>query len=132
LVVEPSLLPRWVKEAVVVITCSAQKTQYCVEGHSHALRREHLDDQQVKAIQTHSFDGFSQPEQSIFRFSHKAAANPKSLTAVDYQQLQVLGLSNETILEILGVVWANTAMNMIVDALGVMRTQNQKEELRLD
>jgi uncharacterized peroxidase-related enzyme len=132
LVVEPSSLPRWVKEAVVVITCSTQKTQYCVEGHSHALRREHLDEQQVRAIQTHSFEGFSDPELSIFRFAHKAAANPKSLAASDYQQLQAQSLSNEAILEILGVVWANTAMNMIVDALGVMRTQHQKEELRLD
>ena len=132
LVVEPSSLPRWVKEAVVVITCSAQQTQYCVEGHSHALRREKLSEQQIKSIQTHSFEGFSDPELSIFRFAHKAAANPKSLAAADYQRLQSQGLSNETILEILGVVWANTAMNMIVDALGVMRTQHQKEELRVD
>lgn len=133
LVVEPSTLPRWVKEAVVVITCSAQQTQYCVEGHSHALRREKkISEQQVKAIQTHSFEGFADPELSIFRFAHKAAATPKQLAPADYQKLQGLGISNETILEILGVVWANTAMNMIVDALGVMRTQNQKEELRLE
>ena len=79
LVVEPSTLPRWVKEAVVVITCSAQQTQYCVEGHSHALRREKLNDQQVKAIQTHSFEGFSEPELSMFRFAYKAAATPKLL-----------------------------------------------------
>ena len=131
LVVEPSTLPRWVKEAVVVITCSAQQTQYCVEGHSHALRRAKLNEQQVKAIQTRSFEGFSDPELSMFRFAHKAAATPKLLTATDYQQLQALGITNETILEILGVVWANTAMNMIVDALGVMRTQNQLAELRV-
>lgn len=131
LVVEPSSLPRWIKEAVVVITCSAQQTAYCIEGHSHALRRERLDERQVKAIQTHSFDGFSDPELSIFRFAHKAAANPKSIRKEDYQQLQMLGLSKATILEILGVVWANTAMNMVVDALGVMRTPQQKEELRI-
>jgi uncharacterized peroxidase-related enzyme len=132
LVVEPSSLSRWVKEAVVVITCSAQHTPYCVEGHSHALRRERLDERQIKAIQTHSFEGFSDPELSIFRFAHKAAANPKSLGAEDYQRLQALGLANTTILEILGVVWANTAMNMIVDALGVMRTPQQKQELWID
>ncbi len=132
LVVEPSSLPRWVKEAVVVITCSTQQTPYCVEGHSHALWREGLSDRQVTAIQGHSFDGFSEPQRSIFRFAHKAAANPKSLTAQDYCALQELGLSNATILEVLGVVWANTAMNMIVDALGVMRTQEQKRELALN
>jgi uncharacterized peroxidase-related enzyme len=133
LVVEPSTLPRWVKEAVVVITCSAQQTQYCVEGHSHALQREKkLSEQQVRAIQAHTFEGFSDPELSMFRFAHKAAATPKLLAAADYQQLQALGISNETILEILGVVWANTAMNMIVDALGVTRSSVQKEELRLD
>lgn len=131
LVVEPSTLPRWVKEAVVVITCSAQQTPYCVEGHSHALRRENLSEQQIRAIQTHSFEGFSDPQLSIFRFAHKAAANPKLLTQPDYQKLQEIGISNETILEVLGVVWANTAMNMIVDALGVMRTHQQKAELRL-
>ena len=130
LVVEPSSLPRWVKEAVVVITCSAQQTPYCVEGHSHALRRERLDEWQVKAIQTHSFEGFSDPELSIFHFAHKAATKPKSVGAEDYRRLQALGLSNATILEILGVVWVNTAMNMIVDALGVMRTPQQREELR--
>lgn len=132
LVVEPSTLPRWVKEAIVVITCSAQKTPYCVEGHSHALRREKLSENQVKAIQTHSFEGFTDPELSIFRFARKAAAAPKSLTLADYQRLQALDISSETILEILGVVWANTAMNMIVDALGVTRTEAQKHELLID
>jgi AhpD family alkylhydroperoxidase len=43
LVVEPSTLSRWVKEAIVVITCTTQETPYCVEGHSHALRRENLE-----------------------------------------------------------------------------------------
>jgi hypothetical protein len=84
-----------------------------------------------KAVQTHSFEGFSDPELSIFRFAHKAAVNPKSLRKEDYQWLQTLGLSKATILEILGAVWANTAMNMIVDALGVMRTAQQEEELRI-
>jgi uncharacterized peroxidase-related enzyme len=131
LVVEPSSLPRWIKEAIVVITCSAQQTPYCVEGHSHALRREQLDERRIAAIQTRSFEGFSDPELSIFRFAHRAAASPKSLNAEDYRRLEVLGLSKATILEILGVVWANTAMNMIVDALGVMRTAQQKQELRI-
>lgn len=129
LVVMPSTLDRWVKEAVVVITCSTQKTEYCVQGHSHALRREGLREEQVRAIQTHSFDGFADPELSIFRFAHKAAADSKSLTAADYLRLQQLGLSSESILEILGVVWINTAMNMIVDALGVTRTPAQMKEL---
>jgi uncharacterized peroxidase-related enzyme len=130
LVVDPSSLPRWVKEAVVVITCSTQQTPYCIEGHSHALRRERLDDRQIAAIQTRSFEGFSDPELSIFRFAHKAAGNPKSLRVEDYRRLEALGLSKSAILEILGVVWANTAMNMIVDALGVVRTAQQREELR--
>jgi len=129
LVVEPSTLPRWVKEAVVVITCSTQQTQYCVEGHSHALRREGLDENKIEAIQTHTFEGFSDPELSMFRFAHKAAGAPKTLTAADYQTLQAKVVSNETILEILGVVWVNVAMNFIVDALGVMRTKRQQEEL---
>ena len=132
LVVEESTLSRWVKEAVVVITCSTQQTPYCVQGHSHALRREGLSQAQVIAIQTNSFDGFSDPELSIFRFAHKAAANPKALNDADYRQLQILGLSNETILEVLGVIWVNTAMNMIVDALGVARTTEQLEELQVD
>lgn len=132
LVVKPSSLARWTKEAVVVITCSAQRTEYCVQGHSHALRREGLSEAQVRAIQTHGFEGFSDPELSIFRFAHKAASDPKSLARADYEVLSRLGLSNETILEILGVVWANTAMNMIVDALGVARTDEQMKELKAD
>jgi uncharacterized peroxidase-related enzyme len=129
LVVEPSTLPRWVKEAVVVITCTTQQTPYCVQGHSHALRRQGLSENQVQAIQSHSFEGFADPELSIFRFAHKAAANAKSLQEADYRGLQDLHLSNESILEILGVIWANTAMNMIVDALGVTRTDQQMTEL---
>jgi uncharacterized peroxidase-related enzyme len=131
LVVEPSNLERWVKEAIVVITCSTQQTQYCVEGHSNALRRQGLSDEQVRAVQGHTFDGFKDPELSIFRFAHKAAAAPKNLTREDYKILSDLGLSNETILEILGVVWVNTAMNMIVDALGVARTDDMKKELKV-
>ena len=132
LVVQDSTLPRWIKEAVVVITCSTQQTPYCVQGHSHALRRQGLSEAQVRAIQDRSFEGFSDPELSIFRFAHKAAANPKALDEEDYKRLQAQGLSNETILEVLGVVWVNGAMNMIVDALGVERTAEQLEELRGD
>ena len=131
LVVEPTRLERWVREACVVITCSTQRTEYCVQGHSHALRREgrHLSEDQVKAIQNRSFEGFADPELSIFRFTHKAAADAKSLTPADYAALKRLGLDNETILEILGVVWANTAMNMIVDALDVRRDDVMIKEL---
>ncbi|HYM36365.1 MAG TPA: carboxymuconolactone decarboxylase family protein [Steroidobacteraceae bacterium] len=129
LVVQPSNLERWVKEAIVVITCSTQQTEYCVQGHSHALRRQGLSEAQVKAIQTHSFAGFSDPELSIFRFAHKAALAPKTLTKAEFDHLQQLGLSYETILEILGVVWVNTSMNMIVDALNVTRTDQQLKEL---
>lgn len=129
LVVEPSTLQRWIKEACVVITCSTQQTEYCIEGHSHALRREGLSEDRVRAVQARTFEGFGDPELSIFRFAHKAAADPKSLTGEDYEGLQALGLANETIMEILGVVWANTAMNMIVDALGVTRTKEMKKEL---
>ncbi len=131
LVVEPSTLERWVKEACVVITCSTQQTEYCIEGHSHALRLQGLSDEQVRVVQARTFEGFADPELSIFRFAHKAAADPKSLTAEDYAGLQALGLANETIMEILGVVWANTAMNMIVDALDVKRSAEVKKELEL-
>ena len=130
LVVEPSLFDRWVKEAIVVITCSTQKTEYCVQGHSHALMRARpLSASQLRAIQTHTFVGFDDPELSIFRFAHKAAGSPKLLNKEDFTWLQKIGLSNEAILEILGVVWVNTAMNLIVDALGVTRTQTQVKEL---
>ncbi len=131
LVVEPSNLERWVKEAVVVITCSTQQTKYCVEGHSNALRRQGLNDEQVRQIQVHTFAGFKDPELSIFRFAYKAAGAPKTLTADDYKQLLDLGLTQETILEILGVIWVNTAMNMIVDALGVERTPEMLKELKV-
>ena len=114
---------------MVVITCSTQQTQYCIDGHSHALRREGLTEEQVLAIRDHTFSGFSDPDLSIFKFAHKAAGAPKTLTTEDYDALRKAELSEETILEILGVVWANTAMNMIVDALGLTRTPEQQKEL---
>lgn len=129
IVVNAGTLPRWVKEAVVVITCSTQQTEYCVQGHSHALRREGLIEEQVRAIQTHTFDGFRGPELAMFRFAHKAAAAPKTMTSADYEAVRAAGVSDATMLEILGVVWVNTAMNMIVDALGVDRTPEQMKEL---
>lgn len=131
LVVEPSTLERWVKEACVVITCATQRTEYCIEGHSHALRLQGVTEDRVRAVQARTFEGFEDPELAIFRFAHKAAADPKSLTAEDYEGLHALGLTNETIMEILGVVWANTAMNMIVDALDVKRSAEVKKELEL-
>ena len=86
LVVEPKRLERWVREACVVITCSTQQTEYCVQGHSHSLRREgrHLTEDQVKAIQNRTFEGFSDPLLSIFRFVHKAAGIPKASRPEDY------------------------------------------------
>lgn len=129
LVVEPSALERRIKEACVVITCSTQNTEYCIEGHSHALGLQGMSKKQVKAIQDRDFSGFPDPELSIYSFAHKAAADPKTLTKNDYKSLEILGFDNQVILEILGIVWANTAMNMIVDALDVRRTEEMKTEL---
>ncbi len=122
-------LERWVTEAIVVITASVQKTPYCWQGHSHSLRREGLTQQQVNGIQNQDFSSYSDPERSIFEFAHKAAMAPKMLTQEDYDRLRNNGMSYETILEVLSVVWLITAMNTIVDALNVERTSDQMQEL---
>ena len=74
---------------------------------------------------------FSEPERSIFEFAHKAASAPKTLTGEDYDHLRQLGLSEEVILEILSIVWVNTAMNNIVNAVDLKRTPGQMKELSL-
>ena len=130
LVTRPSRLPRWVKEAVVVVTCSTQGTVYCVQGHSHAISLQGIAAHQVKAIKEHRFDVFDDPERSIFVFAKKAAGQPKAMSAEDYDALRAAGLDDETILEVLGCIWVNTAMNQIVDALGVKRTAEQMKELQ--
>lgn len=127
-----SHLDRWVKECIVVITCSTQSTLYCVQGHSHAIKRQGvLSDDQIRNIQLREFDGFEEKERKIFTFAHKAAGAPKFMTKEDYQSLHDIGLDDETILEILSIVWVNTAMNMIVDALDVTRTPEQMKELEV-
>jgi uncharacterized peroxidase-related enzyme len=126
-----SHLPRWVKECVVVITCSTQSTLYCVQGHSHAIRREGVSEERVRAIQNREFDIFDEKERAIFTFAHKAAGAPKFMTKEDYASLHAIGLDDETILEILSIVWVNTAMNMIVYALDVKRTPEQMKELEV-
>jgi uncharacterized peroxidase-related enzyme len=130
LVTRPSLLDRWIKEAVVVITCSTQGTPYCVQGHSHAVTLQGISEDQVAAIREHRFDGFEEPARSIFRFARKAAGEPKQMTDADYDMLRQAGLDDERILEVLGCIWANTAMNLIVDALGVKRSAEQMKELQ--
>ena len=127
-----SHLPRWVKECIVVITCSTQSTLYCVQGHSHAIKRQGiLSDEQIRQIQMREFIDFEERERAIFNFAHKAAGAPKFMTADDYKALHDIGLDDETILEILSIVWVNTAMNMIVDALDVNRTPEQMKELEV-
>lgn len=125
-----SNLPRYMKECIVVITCSTQSTLYCVQGHSHAVKRQGvLNDAQIKQIQDRNFVDFDEKETAIFKFAHKAAGAPKFMTAEDYQGLRDIGIDEETILEILSIVWVNTAMNFIVDVLDVQRTPEQMKEL---
>ena len=125
-------LPRYMKECIVVITCSTQSTLYCVQGHSHAIKRQGvLTDEQIRQIQMRDFVDFDEKEKAIFNFAHKAAGAPKFMTKEDYQTLHDIGLSDEVILEILSIVWVNTAMNMIVDALDVNRTPEQMKELEI-
>ena len=127
-----SHFPRWVKEAIVVITCSTQSTLYCVQGHSHAIKRQGvLSDEQIRQIQMREFVDFDARERAIFTFAHKAAGAPKFMTKADYDTLHDMGLDDEMILEILSIVWVNTAMNMIVDALDVTRTPEQMKELEI-
>lgn len=126
-----SHFPRWIKEAIVVITCSTQSTLYCVQGHSHAIRREGISEDRVRDIQNREFDAFDEKERAMFTFAHKAAGAPKFMTTDDYEALHAVGLDNEMILEILSIVWVNTAMNMIVDALDVTRTPEQMKELEI-
>ena len=123
-------LPRHVKEAIVVITCSTQSTLYCVQGHSNAIKRQGVySDEQIRQIQMRDFVDFDDKEIAMFKFSHKAAGAPKFMVKEDYQGLHDAGLSDEVILEILSIIWVNTAMNMIVDALDVKRTPEQMKEL---
>jgi len=131
IVVKPSRLERWVKEAIVVITATAQGAEYCIQGHSHALRRQGLSRQTVNEVQNSAFSGYSEPERSIFVFAQTAASSPKRLTLDDYEKLRKLGLDDETILEILAVVWVNTAMNNVVEAVGMKRSQEQMKELEI-
>ena len=131
LLANESHLSRWVKEAVLVITCATQSTLYCVQGHSHALRREGISEERVRDIQNREFGAFDEKERAIFTFAHKAAGAPKFMTKGDYAALHDTGLDDETILEILSIVWLNTAMNMIVDALDVKRTPEQMKELEI-
>ena len=131
IVVKPSRLKRWVKEAIVVITATAQGAEYCIQGHSNALRRQGLSQQIVNEVQNRAFSGYSEPERSIFLFAQTAASSPKSLTPGDYEKLRKLGFDDETILEVLAVVWVNTAMNNVVEAVGMKRTQEQMKELEI-
>ncbi len=126
-------LPRHVKEAIVVITCSTQGTLYCVQGHSNAIKRQGVySDEQIRQIQMREFVDFDDTELAMFKFAHKAAGAPKFMVKEDYQALRDIGLSDEVILEILSIIWVNTAMNMIVDALDVKRTPEQMKELEVN
>lgn len=131
LVTRPSRLERWVKEGVVVITCSTQQTPYCVQGHSHAVALQGVPEEKVNAIREHRFEEFDDPERAIFTFAKKAAGTPKQMEQADYDALRKVGLDDEQILEVLGCIWVNTAMNLIVDALGVKRTPEQMQEVSL-
>lgn len=113
-------LPRQLKEMIAVVVSKANSCQYCVNGHSAALKMMGVSPQQVCQL-VENFEATDLPEdtKTVLRLAVKSTKEPEAITDAEIEELRKLGYSDAQLVEIISVVDLFTSFNKFLDTLGI-------------
>jgi uncharacterized peroxidase-related enzyme len=113
-------LPRTLKEMIGVVISQANQSDYALKVHLHGLSALGISEEVLQLLVT-DFERCPLPQRqkAVIQFGLKAATEPKTLTAGDYQHLYDLGLDAAEVFEIVATANLFTAVNQYTDAIAL-------------
>lgn len=107
-------------ELVYVAVAATNDCEYCVASHTEQLV-EHvgLPRETVDAVVRGEDAAFDDREQAVLRFARATASDPKRVSESDVDALREQGFDEADVVELVAVVSAAVAANVVADALNV-------------
>lgn len=113
-------LPRTQKEMIGVAISQANNSEYALKVHLHGLSALGISEEVLELLVS-DFANCPLPERqkAMISFGLRAATEPHSLTAADYDYLRKQGLDEVEIFEIVATANLFTGVNQYTDAIGL-------------
>lgn len=113
-------VPRTIKEMIGIAISQANHSQYALKVHLHGLSALGISEEVLQSLVS-DFTNCPLPERekAVISFGLRAATQPQTLTEVDYQQLEELGLDRAEIFELIATANLFTEVNQYTDAIAL-------------
>ena len=113
-------VPQLLKEMLGAAISQANNSPYALNVHLHTLSALGMSEELLKLLVS-DFDACPLPERekAVIGFGVLAATKPDTLTEVDYQHLQSLGLDQSEIFEIIATANLFTSVNRYTDSIAL-------------
>lgn len=113
-------LPRTIKEMIGILISQANHSEYAMRVHMHGLSAMGMSEEVLQAL-VRDFNQCPLPEREkkILHFGLRAATDPLSITAADYDALRAADVSDEEIFEVVATADLFSSINAYTDSVGV-------------
>lgn len=114
------LLPRTLKEMMLVAISHARACRYCEAAHLACCRMLGADPKALEALVSNVTDISPPKVREIILFGLKCARDPQSLVDDDFERLRRHGLGDSEIMEAVSMAALAVYVNTIADATGML------------
>ncbi|HEY3326654.1 MAG TPA: peroxidase-related enzyme [Novimethylophilus sp.] len=113
-------LRRKAKETAALLVSNDNGCAYCVAAHSAALTSLGTSEAEIAAmLQSGTLPGLSEAEIALVNFARKVNLHWRDINEADFKALNALGVEEEEIVEILGVVELFAGFNRFARAMRI-------------
>jgi uncharacterized peroxidase-related enzyme len=109
-------VPRWMKEMIFVAISNDRDCRYCTAAHIACCRTLGVKPELLDLMVSNVHGITDLKLRDIILFALKCSRNPQNISAKDYEQLRLHGVSQSEIMEIIGMSALAVYANIIADA----------------
>ena len=123
-------LPMPLATMILFSIAAARKCQYCSAVHQVTCKMLGVDEETLAALDSDLATLAPQRVQEIVKFALKCALAPQSLEQADYDRVRDQGVSDQELLEIIGLAALGGYLDTLADAMKVEVDSVFKEALQ--
>jgi uncharacterized peroxidase-related enzyme len=112
-------LPMSLASMILFSIASARNCQYCSAVHQLTCTTLGVEEETLAALQEDLSAVAPERVQAIVSFALKCSLDPQALTATDYDDVRRQGVSEEEIIEVIGLAALGNYLDTLADALKV-------------
>lgn len=112
-------VPKSIKEMLFVAVSQARGCKYCEAAHQAICRLFGVDKETLETLARDLNELKPGRTRDVIKFGVKAALEPQSIAQEDYDGLRRHGLSDEEIVEVIGMAAFSVYANIVADATRV-------------